>query len=311
MHPGTRTRHELEPVAFRPPRALGVITGGGFVAWALVLAGILANIAIGAEPEFKTLLAWVGAVGMAVLALAFANWTYSVASLAYVIDSDNLTIEWGFRRVVVPIASIQRMIPGRTIDTADIGGLNWWGCHVGTADVKRVGYTMFYSTHGAPEELLYLVTSEASYAITVLDQAAFAEEVQARAVVGAVQRVPQRSVAVGLAAWPFWRDRVAIATLALSTVACVVLCGYLMAEYPDLPRVIELNFPALGGVVRIGEKDEILRIAYLGAGILAANSVVGVAIHARERAAGLWLLASSGLLQLVLLAAAVAAIQQS
>ena len=60
-------------------------------------------------------------------------------------------------------------------------GLNWWGCHVGHADVKRLGYTLFYSTHSSPDELLYIHTTQESYALTVLDQAWFAEEVQARA----------------------------------------------------------------------------------------------------------------------------------
>ena len=311
MHARPRPRHDLTPVVFRPPRALGVIVGGGLVAWAVVGAGLAIQVAVGAPAEFKTLLAWAVAVVLAGLAVAFANWTYGLFSMAYVIDADNLTVECGFRRVVIPIASIQRMIPGRTLDEAHVEGLNWWGCHIGTADVKRVGYTMFYSTHSAPEELLYLVTSEAAYALTVLDQAAFAEEIQGRAVVGAVQRVPQRSIATGLAAFPFWRDRVAIAMAGLSALACLALGGYLLLQYPGLPRVVQLNFPALGGVVRIGEKDELLRIIYLGVAVLAANSVLGVLVHARERAAGLWLFASGGMLQAVLLAAAVTAVERS
>lgn len=307
MHARALPRNELGAAVFRPPRALGVIVGGVFAAWAFAAAMLAANVALGAPAEFKTLLAWVTAAALSLLAFAFGQWTYGLATMAYVVDHENLVVRWGLREVVVPIASIQRMVPGRTIDDPRIEGLNWWGCHVGTADVKRIGYTMFYSTHSAPEELLYVVTSEASYALTVLDQAAFAEEIQARAIVGAVERTPQRSVATGVAAFPFWRDRVAVVATAISALACVGLCGYIFARYPDLPAVIQLNFPALGGVVRIGDKAELLRIAYLGAGILAVNTIVGVAVHSRERAAGLWLLVSSGMLQVVLFAAALAA----
>ncbi|MGE5595465.1 MAG: PH domain-containing protein [Hyphomicrobiales bacterium] len=311
MHPRTASRHQLAPVAFRPPRALGVIVGGAFVAWALIAAGFVINIALDGRTELKTLIAWVAAAVLLLLALAFANWTYAVASLAYEIEEDALVIRWGFRRVIVPIASIQRMVPGRTIDVAAIEGLNWWGCHIGSADVKRIGYTMFYSTHSEPSELLYVVTSEASYALTLIDQAAFAEEIQARAIVGAVERTPQRSVATGVAALPFWRDRVALVATGLSAAACVVLCAYVFVRYPGLPEVTQLNFPALGGVIRIGDKTELLRIAYLGVGILAVNTSLGVVVHARERAAGLWLLASSGILQTVLLAAAVVAFNRA
>lgn len=311
MHAGSRARGSLEPVAFRPPRALGVIVGGGFAAWAAAFALLAANIAIGAPADFKAFLAWLAAAALALLALVFGNWTFSLFTLAYLIDRDTLTIRWGFRRVVIPIEAVQRMVPGRTLDEAHVRGLNWWGCHVGGADVKRVGFTLFYSTHSSPDELLYVVTTDESYALTVLDQAAFAEEIQARASLGAVERYVQRSAATGIAAFPFWRDRIAIGAAAASAAVCVLLFGYIYARYPDLPRVIELSFPALGGVVRVGDKAELLRIAYLGVGVLALNFVLGVLIHSRERAAGLWLLASSGMLQAVLLAAAVLAIERS
>ncbi|MBI2765354.1 MAG: hypothetical protein HYX53_05495 [Chloroflexi bacterium] len=310
MHPGTRARRPIAAVAFRPPRALGVIVGGGFVAWALVGAGITARIAAGAQVEFKTFLAWVLAASLVLLAGAFASWTYGLATLSYIVERDSLVIRWGFRRVVIPIETILRMVPGRTLDEAHVSGLNWWGCHVGSADVKRIGYTLFYSTHSSPDELLYIHTTQESYALTIIDQAAFAEEVQARAALGSVSDHVQRSAATGIAAFPFWRDRVAIAALALSVASCLALVGYIFARYPDLPEVVQLSFPALGGVVRVGDKSELLRVAYLGAGLLVVNSVLGVVVHARERAAGLWLLASTGMVQLVLLAAAIVAFER-
>lgn len=309
MHSRPLPGRELGPAVFRPPRALGVIVGGGFVVWALVAAYLAANVALGSAAELKTLIGWAVAALLAVLAVVFANWTYSLWSMAYIVDTEHLTIRWGFREVLVPISSIQRLVPGRTIDESAVEGLNWWGCHVGVADVKRIGYTLFYSTHSAPEELLYMITSEASYALTVLDQAAFAEEIQARALAGPAEPTAQRSTATGVAALPFWRDRVASVTAAIAAGATLVLCAYVFARYPGLPSVIQLNYPALGGVVRVGEKSELLRIAYLGAGLFALNTVLGIAVHARERAAGLWLLASGGMLQAVLLAAAVIAIE--
>jgi len=311
VHARPRPRLPLSEAAFHPPRALGVIVGGAFAGWAAALAVLTGRLAVGAEAEFKTFLAWLATAVLVGLAVVFANWAYSVARLAYVIDQTALTIRWGFRRVVIPLDTIQRMLPGRTLDEASVSGLNWWGCHVGGADVKRLGYTLFYSTHSNPDELLYVVTTEESYALTVLDQAAFAEEVQSRAAVAPVDQHPQRAAATGIAALPFWRDRVALYAVTLSVLAAIVLCGYVYARYPGLPEVIQLGFPALGGVVRVGTKGELLRIVYLAVSILAANTVVGVAVHARERAAGLWLIGSSGMLQLVLLAAAVLAIRGS
>lgn len=311
MHPGSLSGSPLGPEVFRPPRALGVISGSALSAWAAALAVIAAMLAWGAEAEFKTFLAWALAALLGVLSLVFANWTFCVLSLAYRLERDAMVIVWGLRRVIVPVENIQRMVPGRTIDEPGVDGLNWWGCHVGVADVPRIGYTLFYSTHDAPADLLYVVTDAEAYALTVADQARFAEAVQARASLAPLDFSLQRAMATGMAALPFWRDRVAIIATIASGIACAILAGYVYGMYPGLPSVIQLSYPELGGIVRIGNKAELLRIAQVGAGILVANVVIGIIVHSRERAAGLWLLASAGMLQLVLLAAAVAAIERA
>lgn len=311
VNAGSRPRRQLSTVAFRPPRALGVIVGGALAAWAFVLAFLTLRLALAANVEFRGFATFAVGSVLVFVGLVFANWTYALSTLTYTINRDTLLIHWGFRRVLIPIATIQRMIPGRTLDEANVAGLNWWGCHVGHADVKRVGYTLFYSTHSSPDELLYVVTSEEAYALTVLDQAAFAEEIQARAELAPIDHQVQRSVATGLAALPFWRDRVAVIAAAAGALSLAVLGGFVYWRYPGLPKVIQLSFPALGGVIRVGDKGELLHIVYLGAGLLALNTILGVAVHARERAAGLWLFASSSILQFVLLAASVLAIRNS
>jgi hypothetical protein len=101
----------------------------------------------------------------------------------------------------------------------------------------------------------------------------------------------------------------AITAALLSVAACVLLCGFVMYRYPGLPDVIELNFPTMGDVDRVGDKSAVLDMAYLGAGIMVVNLVAGVVLHARERAAGIWLLTAGGMLQVILLVAAFAAIQ--
>jgi hypothetical protein len=307
VHTRTRPRRALDRAVFHPPRALGVITSAGFAAWAFVIAGVCFTLAIGSPVDLRSFIAWVAAVLLVGVGVVFASWTYCLASLSYRIEPDALIITWGLRQVVVPIEAIQRMVPGRTLDEPKVEGLNWWGAHVGSADVKRMGYTLFYSTHSSPEDILYIVTTDESYAITVLDQAAFAEQIQSRAALEPVDQIQQRSTAFGLAAFPFWRDRAAMATALTSGFLCALLAGFVYSRYPSLPDVIQLDFPAVGGIVRVGAKSEILRIAHAGVGILAANTLLGVAVHARERAAGLWLLASGGILQVLLLGAAIVA----
>lgn len=312
MHASARAREAVAPVTFRPPRALGVGVGLAAALWSLLFSVLAGRAALGGDPELKTLFAWIVCAVLAFLAVTFVNWTYGVFALAYVVERDSLVIRWGFRRVVIPLDSVLRMVPGRTMDAAHIRGINWWGCHIGHADVQRIGYTLFYSTHRAPGELLYIHTTQESYALTILDQARFAEEIQSRAALSPVEEAhPQRSAATGIAALPFWRDGHAIAAAVLSVLSCLALCGFVFLRYPDLPDLVQLNFPDAGGIVRIGDREELLKLAYLGIGIQVTNLVVGVAVHARERAAGLWLLAAGSMLQLLILAAAIAAFERS
>lgn len=311
MHPGPRTRNPVAPTVFRPPRALGVIIGSAFAGWGLVFGLLAARLAANSAVEFKTFLAWSAAAVLFLAAAGFFYWTINLVSLRYLIGDGALTIVWGARRVIIPVNSIQRIVPGRTLEEPHVSGLNWWGCHIGSAEVKRVGFTLFYSTHGTSDELLYLVTTDESYALTVHDQAAFAEQVQGRASLALATSTVQRSEATGIASLPVWRDRSALTAVLVSAVMTAALWAYLFWVYPGLPSVLQLSFPEPGAVARVGSRSALLAPAYLGAGILAVNTVVGIAVHARERAAGLWLLASGGLLQAVLLAAAVVAVRGS
>ncbi len=306
VRPGATARRQA---IFRPPRVLGASLGAAAAAWCLTLAGFALKAAASGGAEFQTFLGWFAGAVLIVVSGTFVNWAYGIASLAYVVDGETLTIRWGFRRVVIPLDSVLRLVPGRTLDRAHVRGLNWPGCHIGHADLKRIGYTLFYTTHRSQDELIVVHTTQESYALSVLDQATFAEEVQGRTAVAPLASHPQRSAASGIAAIPFWRDGMAISSALLSIGACVLLCGFITYRYPGLPEVIELNFPTMGDVDRVGDKSAVLDIAYAGAGILLLNLAAGLALHVRERAAGLWVLAAGGMLQVILLTAAFTVIQ--
>ena len=291
---------------------MGAAVGIGAALWTLVMAALALSVGLTGPAEFKTFLAWLAAGALIVLTGTLLNWTYGVISLAYIVDSEEITVRWGFRRVVIPLETILRIVPGRTLDPARVHGLNWPGCRIGHADIPHIGYTLYYATNRKQDELLVLHTTQEAYAFSVLDQAAFAENVQARMAVTPLEQPHlQHAEATGISAIPFWRDPIAIASALLAVAACALLAGFVSFRYPGLPDVIQLNFPRFGALVRVGDKSEILKIVYLGVGVLVANLVVGVAVHARERAAGLWLLISGGILQAILIGAAILAIERS
>ena len=311
MHGCARASGLVVTDVFRPPRTLGVIVGGGFTLWAAFIALVAAGVASGAAVEFKTFIGWTLVAVLAAIAAQFAWWTFGLARLAYEINDEALRIRWGVGDVVIPIADIQRVVPGGKLDEAQIRGLNWWGCHVGLGRVRRIGRTLFFATEGAPEDCVYVVTSTRAYALTVADQAAFAAACARRLIVGLEPLEQQHVEARGLAALPFWRDNTARFALALTIVGLGVVAGFIYAQYPDLSPIVKIDFPETSGIVRVGEKSELLHISAVAGGVALINTVLGFAVHSRERAASVWLFASAALLQAVLLGAAVTAFERA
>ena len=311
VHPGTRAGGVVDADTFRPPRALGVIVGGAFTVWAAFIALVAGVLAGGAAVEPTTFLAWVVVALFAGVALLFGWWTLGVARLAYQIDDDALRIRWAGGEVVVPVVDIQRVVPGRTVGEESVTGLNWWGCHIGRGVASSLGPTLFFATHNRPEDNVFVVTPGRTYGLTVPDQVAFAEACSRRLIVGFEPGEPQRSEPKGFSLLPLWRDGDVLFVFSLVLVGLGVLGGFLFTQYPDLPALVQIDFPKSTGIVRVGERSELLRIGAVGGGIVAVNLALGFILHARERAAGLWLLASAALIQAVLLGAAIVAFERA
>ncbi len=312
MHAGPGPSHPVATaVTFRPPRLAGIATGSGFALLSAVAALLAGFIAARSEPELRTALGWLAAGGLGIAALLFASWTFSVATLAYRLEAGNLVVRWGLRSTEVALSSIQSVMPGRTVDRISVRGINWLGCHVGEAELRRFGPTLVFATTIEPESLVFVTTETEVYGLSVARQAEFVEEIESHRKAGPPPHHPQHTRVTGIAALPVWRDRTALAALLTAFFGCALVVGFVFGQYPSVAPIIETNFPGSADVVRVGSKQELLGIAYLAAAVVAVNSAAGVMIHARDRAAGIWMLASGTLLQAVLLLAAIIAFERA
>ncbi len=302
----------IEPQTFRPPRALGVIVGGAFTLWAAFIALVAGVVAGGGGIELTTFLAAVVATLFAGLTLLFGWWTMGLVRLAYQVDDESLRIRWCGGDIVVPLSDIQRVVPGRSAgEDESVSGLTWWGCQIGRGTLSALGPALFFATHSHPEDNVFVVTPGRSYALTVPDQVAFAEACSRRLIVGFGQGELQRVEPRGLILLPLWRDDKVWGAVGLVLVALGALGAFLFSQYPDLPSVVQIDFPRTTSVVQVGERAELLRIGAVGGGIVAINLALAVLLHTRERAAGLWLVVSAGLLQAALLGAACVAFERA
>lgn len=294
---------------FRPSRTIGSLVGGGLAAWcfvvalALVVRGLTQDVALG------VISLYVAASVFFFIGLLFAYWTYSLSTLRYTLDRNALTITWGDIRQMVPMSQIERLVPGRELPNPHVAGVSWLGHHIGHAEIEGgIGDTLFYSTHRSPADLLYIVTANQSYAVSIDDEVAFAEAVQAQQRLGSLVAVPQAPDRLYLAAQPFWEDRAAQALALAAFATFFAMFAYVYRQYPGLPQSIALSFPQLNGVTRVASKDELLKLPMTGVGLLLLNLGLGFVAHSWERMVGYVLLVAAIGAEAILLAAAIIAL---
>jgi hypothetical protein len=293
---------------FRPGNAAGSLCGAGIAAVTLllgaglILRGLSLDVGLGQLP-----LLLAGGFFLCLCAL-YAYWTWSCASLRYVVDRNALDIRWGSVHQIVPLANIERLVPGEVTDNPQIEGINWVGHHVGSGHVADVGDVLFYSAHRTPAEVLYVQTATEIYGISVPDPVFFAQTVQSNQSRGPLFDQRQAVHRWGIAAQTFWLDRGA-QFLALAMIAAFgVVLGYVLSTYPDLSQSVPLRFPSLGGVVRVSDKSELLDIPRTAFGFLAVDLLLAILLHSWERMVGYVLLLAGIAVQVMLLIAAIVAV---
>ena len=293
---------------YRPPRKLGTATGAIATGWSLALSLLLLSRGLTTDISLSTLGPYLAAAFFFGLAVLFGYWTYGCYTLRYVINRNGLAIRWGAIRQLIPLDQIERLVEGRQAPEPRVDGVSWPGHHVGRAAVRRVGDTLFYSTHRSREDLLYLVTPSQSYGLSVTDVEAFGRDIQEQRDLGPHVPVRQSPERYTVAAQPFWSDGVAQALALVAILGCVVVLGYVFARYPGLAPTIPLPFPPMGGITRVASKEQLLTLPVTALGILLLNLGLAVFLHTWERAAGYLLLIAAAGLQVAFLVGAFVAL---
>lgn len=295
---------------YQPPRVLGLIVGAALSLWAGGLAFLLFSAGAGDHNVALIFAAYAGGVLAVLVAGILLYWTYSLATLSYALDRNGLVIAWGPVRQVVPLHSIERLVPGSAVGVPRIRGVSWWGHHVGNAEVERIGPVIFYSTHQTPDHVLYVMTNERNYAISVEDPAAFAQEVQLRQDLGPTAPVTHRVERSGRLLQTLLADRLASILAAAAVIGLAVVWIHVAIRYPSLPQALTLNWPpsTQSTVVTVTGRDAILELPRTATILLVANLALGIVLHAWDRMAGTILLAAAVAVQVALFAATVMAL---
>ena len=295
---------------YQPPRALGLMVGAVLIAWSVGIAALLLLGTLG-QP-FGLLTLGTSMVIAACLGVAgvFAYWTYSLATLSYALDRNGLVIRWGITRQVIPLGAIERLVPGTSVGVPKVEGVSWMGYHIGRADLDRIGNVLFYSTHQTPEQVLYVMTTERNYAISVPDPAAFARQIQVRQDLGPTAEVTHHVERALSSVQGFWGDRIGWGLAGAGIALCAIAWVMLAVQYGALPATIPVFFPPteIAPLSETNPRDVLINVPRAATFVLGANLVVGVLMYAWDRTVARLLLGAGIALQVGFLIALQAAI---
>jgi hypothetical protein len=297
-------------VFYQPPRALGLLVGSVLVAWALGIGILLLTVSLDRDFGPLTLAATLGAVAALLVGALIGYWTYALLTLSYGLDRNGLVIRWGVTRQVIPLGAIERLVPGTSVGVPSVRGVTWLGYHIGKARIARIGEVLFYSTHQTPEQVLYVMTTERNYAISVPDPAGFARQIQVRQDLGPTATVTHHVERTFAAFQGFWEDRVGWLLAGLAALACAAVWVALAVQYAALPQTIALHFPLTDALPLSPTNDRgiLAMIPRAASVVLAVNLLVAMALYAWDRTVAHLALGATILMQLGFLVALQAAI---
>jgi hypothetical protein len=269
----------------------------------LPVAGVLLVLAIVAvvlgatrEPGFSMFLLCVLAAVLAAAGGTLLIWALAYRRLAYALTESALRVEWLGQTVVVPYAAIQGIYTGQRLQGSATPEVPCWpGINVGSARVRGLGRLRFFAT-STDQSLLTLITVEhGGVVISARDpnefRTALIDSVERFGDVSADEAQTWQSRGPTEAPWTAIADGWLPATVALGTLALLVVLGSICMQYDGLPDQIPLHFDVGGQPNQIASKSDLLRLPWLGLLVLVVNWALGIFVHPRERllARVLWL----------------------
>lgn len=295
---------------YRPSRALGLLVGSVLALWAAGVAVLLLNTAVQTGIGPVGFLAYAGATLAAILAACFTYWSYALSALAYGLDRNALVITWGLTQQVIPLSAIERLVPGTEVGETRVRGVTWWGCFIGRADTGVFGRVLYYSTSNLPEQVLYVGTSNRTYALTVEDPGDFAEQIVRRQQLGPTAAVSHHVRHSDFGLLSIIGDRAALALAALAVAAGAAMWLHVVLRYGSLPETFHASFPPVpeAAVGAVGGPATLIELPRAATAVLVVGLIAAVALHHRERVASRFVLAAAAFLQAVFIAATAVAI---
>ena len=282
-------------MVFNPPRTTGLLLGLGVL---VVLLGLDVGFVLVLRGNPLSLAGFLSLVlllaSLPVMAVV-AYRAYGLARSRYVLSRNAIVVEWGSRRIVLPMGLLDEVRAGADVPgELRPRGLIWPGSMFGTGKVEGLGEVEFLAAVEKPG-LVLLRHAEAWLAISPAEPKAFLIALEAARAEGPQEEVEPESVIPTMQALPLLHDRLALALMAAGAAGAVFLLGYLAFISPQLPAQIALHFDAQGLPDRFGPPAGLLILPAIAGLTWLVNTLGSIWLHrdSRERPAAYLLLAAT------------------
>ena len=211
--------------------------------------------------------------------------TWGAFNLEYWLDRNALRVRWAGNCQVIPLHSIRRIIEGVDEFSLRPSLLAWPSPFVRTVEGGQ-GQRLVRLATVPLDQCLLVETDGGIFAISPADPDEFLEELQALNRLGLSRRLQ------------FQRDErtnyYAVATestvgrwlLTAGLVGCLVLFGYLMFRFPQLPDTLVFHYNRQGVPDSIRPKSALFLLPSIGLLTYLLNSVAGVWMKLRRQPSG-------------------------
>ncbi len=287
-------------MTWRPPKGIGLLAGSliglTLLGLQLILIASLRQQGLGLG-FYASALALLGSL---VLLGGWALNMWHLVALSYRMDRNVFVIDLGWRRYVVPMDAIERVLPAQALAQADgFRGQSWPGLMRGRAHLVGLPPLVVAATEPFHRQMA-VVTRQCTYAISPTTPDGFVQALEARRALGRIREATEGLELAPLAQWPIWRDRLFWLGLGLALLLNLALYALILARYGGLPERLPLHFGPLGAVDRIASKAWLLGLPGIGSLALGLNALLALALYARERLGSRMLVGMALMVQIVL-----------
>ena len=221
--------------------------------------------------------------------------TWGAFNLEYWLDRNALRVRWAGTCQIIPLHRIQRIIEGADEFSLRPSLLAWPSPFVRTVQGGQ-GRRLVRLASVPLSQCLLIETDSGIFAISPADPVGFLEELQALNRLGLSRRLPllheKPTNYYALAT----ESAVGRWLLLAGLVGCLILFGYLMIRFPQLPETLVFHFNRQGVPDSIRHKSALFLLPVVGLLTYLTNTVAGVRMRLRSQPSGAYLFWAGSLL---------------